>query len=360
MLTLDDLDRALIHALHIDARAPFTRIAAVLGTSTQTVVRRYGRLRADAGLRVVSLADPHSARRQQWLVRLTAATGTAHDIAHALAKRADTSWVRLTSGGTEIVAIIQTTPGEADSHALLLRDIPRTSSITAVSAHYLLHTYLGGPTAWHGRVDALTPEQQQKLAPTPPNARSAKPRAPHPDNHPDDHPGSHPDDRPNDRPNDRPAGRPDNHPDSPVPLTNADRRLLAALARDGRVSYADLAKVTGWTASTVTRRVEQLRRRGALFFDVEIDDALLGVTTSAILWMSVAPAHLDEVATALAGHPELAVVASTTGRTNLMANVLCPDPEALHHYLTRRLAMDAITSIETAPILRTLKAAGPI
>jgi DNA-binding Lrp family transcriptional regulator len=54
---LDDLDRALIHALHIDGRAPFSRIAAVLGVSAQTVARRYRRvsgerpaLRADARL----------------------------------------------------------------------------------------------------------------------------------------------------------------------------------------------------------------------------------------------------------------------------------------------------------------------
>ena len=76
--------------------------------------------------------------------------------------------------------------------------------------------------------------------------------------------------------------------------------------------------------------------------------------------MSVAPAHLDRVATTLAGHEELAVVASTTGPTNLLAHVLCPDPEALHHYLTSRLALDTMTGIETAPVLRTLKAAAPI
>src|ERR1044072_7689185 len=34
---LDDIDRGLIHALHIDARASFSRIGEVLGVSTQTV-----------------------------------------------------------------------------------------------------------------------------------------------------------------------------------------------------------------------------------------------------------------------------------------------------------------------------------
>ncbi|MET7299982.1 Lrp/AsnC family transcriptional regulator [Embleya sp. NPDC005575] len=323
MLELDDLDRGLIHALHVDARAPFTLIAEVLGSSTQTVVRRYRRLHAEGGLRVVALPTPCSTRAHQWFVRLTAATRTAHDIAVALARRPDTSWVRLTSGGTEIVAIIETAPSGPDAHSLLLRDIPRTAGITAVSAHYLLHTYLGGLTAWRGRVGALTPEQEARL-----------------------------------RAHDVPVA--DVEGDDPYPLTDADLRLLAVLREDARAGYADLAAATGSTPSTVTRRLTQLRSRGALFFDIDIEPAFLGATVSALLWMQVAPSRLDEVATVLAGHEELAVVAATTGPTNLVAHALCRDAEALHHYLIRRVALDAITRIETAPVLRTYKAAATL
>ncbi|MCF6428403.1 Lrp/AsnC family transcriptional regulator [Amycolatopsis tucumanensis] len=315
MTVLDELDRGLLHALHLDARAPFTKIAAVLGTSTQTVTRRYQRLTREAGLRVTGLPDPAGTRGQQWIVRLTAAPSTAHDIAHALARRDDTAWVRLTSGGTEIVAIVRAEPGAGNS--LLLRDIPRTASVTSVSAHYLLHTYLGGPTAWRGHLDALSPAQQRELS----------------------------------RP--APTGE-------PVELGETDRVLLAALAQDGRAGYTALAAATGWSASTVARRVDELRGRGALFFDVEIDDALLGITASALLWMSVPPVHLDAVATELARHAELAVVAATTGRTNLLSIALCADTGALHRYLTTRLALPAITHLETAPILRTLKAVAPL
>ncbi|PJM92435.1 Lrp/AsnC family transcriptional regulator [Streptomyces sp. CB01373] len=322
MLAVDALDRGLIHALHVDARAPFTLIADVLGSSTQTVARRYRRLHAEGGLRVVALPTPRSARRHQWLLRLTAATRTAHDIAVALARRSDTSWVRLTSGGTEIVAIIHTAPSGPDAHSLLLRDIPRTAGITAVSAHYLLHTYLGGPTAWRGRVSTLTPEQEAQL-----------------------------------RAHGVPAGVKD---DDPYTLTDADLRLLAALREDARAGYADLATATGSTPSTVTRRLTELRSRGALFFDVDIEPAVLGATVSALLWVQVAPSRVDEVATALAAHDELAVVAATTGPTNLIAHALCRDAEDLHHYLTRRVALDAITRIETAPVLRTYKAAATL
>jgi DNA-binding Lrp family transcriptional regulator len=229
--------------------------------------------------------------------------------------------VRLTSGGTEIVAIITTTPGSPDAHALLLRDVPRTNGITAVSAHYLLHTYRGGPTTWPGRLAALTPGQCQQLQP--PAATGPQGRRAGPD--------------------------------------DSDHPLLAALAADGRASHTDLAQATGWSASTVARRIATLRASGALYFDLELDDAVYGVRVITMLWMSVAPAHLNNVGQALAEHDELAFVCATTGPTNLLAIALSPEPEALHRYLTQRLAaLDAITAIETAPVLTTLKAAGPL
>ncbi|MFI1762599.1 Lrp/AsnC family transcriptional regulator [Streptomyces sp. NPDC020800] len=314
---LDDLDRALIHALHIDGRAPFSRIAAVLGVSAQTVARRYRSLRTGAGLRVVGLADPHRAGRTQWLVRLTATARSAQDIAGALVRRPDTSWVKLTSGGTEITAVIHAPAAESSPDSLLLRDIPRTGGITAVSAHCLLHTYLGGPANWRRSAQALDREQQAAL--------------------------TH-----------RLTGEAVRQPGQD------DAELLAALERDGRLGQGDLARATGWSPATVARRLAELRAAGALFFDVEVDAGLFGVRTRALLWLSVRPADLEEVALALSGHDELAFVAATTGPTNLVAQALCRDPADLHRYLTRRLgALRAVRTLETSPVLRTLKAASP-
>jgi len=122
---LDDRDRALTHALHIDGRAPFSRIAAVLDISPQTVARRrHRRLRTEASLRVVGLPEPHRAGRTQWLVRLTAAASSAQDLAHAPALRQDTSRVKLTSGGTEIVAVMHAPTDSAAGNSRLHRRRP--------------------------------------------------------------------------------------------------------------------------------------------------------------------------------------------------------------------------------------------
>jgi DNA-binding Lrp family transcriptional regulator len=322
---LDDLDRGLVHALQIDGRAPFSRLAAVLGTSTQTVARRYRRLRVEAGLRVVGLADPAVAGRARWLVRIGAAPHATRDLARALARRSDTTWVKLTSGGTGIIAVVTAPPTESDpaaGHGLLLHDLPRTAGITEVSAHYLLHTYLGGPTPWRGRAQTLSVEQRAALLAGADEAAGAEPVRP------------------------------------PGP---ADGPLLDALARDGRATQAELAAATGWTSATAARRLAELRSSGAVFLDVEISPALLGARTQALLWMGVAPARLERTALALAEHDELAFVAATTGPTNLVAHALCAGPGELHHYLTRRLgALEDIRTLETAPVLRTLKSAGPL
>ncbi|MFI9810790.1 Lrp/AsnC family transcriptional regulator [Saccharothrix variisporea] len=304
---LDDLDRALVHALHVNGRAPFNWIAAVLGVSTQTVIRRYRRLRAEAGLRVVGLPDPARTGETRWLTRVTASPATARDIAESLARREDTSWVKLASGGTEIFTVVT-------GDSLLLQDIPRAASITAVSAHLVLHTYLGGPTAWHGRAKALTPEQIAALSPP----------------------------------------RTEDENRSPA---DTDAPLLAALKKDGRIGQAALAEATGWSPVTVARRLNALQAAGAIFFDVQVDARLFGATTHAMLWMSVAPAHLDAVAKTLAKHEELAFVAATTGPTNLCAQALCPTPAALHKYLTEQLGtLEHVHAIETSPVLRTVKA----
>ncbi|MEU7526419.1 Lrp/AsnC family transcriptional regulator [Saccharothrix sp. NPDC042600] len=304
---LDDLDRALVHALHVNGRAPFNWIGAVLGVSTQTVIRRYRRLRAEAGLRVVGRTDPARTGGNRWLTRLTAGPATTRDIAESLARRDDTSWVKLASGGTEIFAVVT-------GDSLPLQDLPHAAGITAVSAHLVLNTYLGGPTAWHGRARALTPEQVAALSP----------------------------------PRTEAEGR---------PLADTDAPLLAALAEDGRTGQAALAEATGWSPVTVARRLNALQAAGAVFFDVRVDERLFEPSTHALLWMSVAPAHLDAVARTLAGHGELAFVGATTGPTNLCALALCPTPAALHRYLTERLgALEHVQGIETSPVLRTVKA----
>ena len=136
--------------------------------------------------------------------------------------------------------------------------------------------------------------------------------------------------------------------------------MITVLRRDARAGYADLASACGQTAATAARHLARLRASGAIFFDVDIDDSHLGIGTRALLWLTVAPAYAERAGTALATHSELAFVVATTGTTNIVAQALTPDPAALHGYLTGPLAaLPGVHTVESAPVLLTLKGAGP-
>jgi DNA-binding Lrp family transcriptional regulator len=143
-----------------------------------------------------------------------------------------------------------------------------------------------------------------------------------------------------------------------VELTEADLALLRQLGVDGRMSHADLAAATGWSESTVRRRMEQLIRSGLLIFHLEVDLPAFGFGAAAWLWISVPPSQLEAVGKALAGFPEVAYAAATTGPANLAACVVCRSDPELYEFLTRGVGgIQAIGRIETAPIIRTVKQA---
>src|ERR1700733_11886189 len=165
---LDDVDRQLLHALTVAPRASFRLLAAVLGVSDQTVARRYRRLADTAGLRVFGLIDGQRAGWVDWLVRLQAAPGSAQRIADTLAQRADTRWVRLYSGGTEIVCTLQARTPE-QRNALFLQGLPGSRHVTGITAQSILHVF--SPVAYVTHTRSLAPDQLTALteaAPEPP------------------------------------------------------------------------------------------------------------------------------------------------------------------------------------------------
>ncbi|HEV2634733.1 MAG TPA: Lrp/AsnC family transcriptional regulator [Actinocrinis sp.] len=316
----DHLDRCLVQALQLDGRVPFSRIAEVLGVSDQTVSRRYTRLRTEGVIRVLGLTDPAVLGEVTWLVRVQCTPDAAAKVAQALARREDTAWVSLASGGTEINCMTRSHVDQ-DTDALLLQRLPRTPSVVGVTAQCVIHTFFGGPQGLSNKSDSLTEEQAEALRPALPP------------------PGAH----------------------GSVVLDEADRRLLAVLGQDGRADLADLAEASGWSQSTVRRRMAQLRESGALYLDLDYDHHIFGLTTRSLLWLTVAPAQLAETGQALAEHPEVAYACATTGATNLHAVVMCKDIQSLYLYLTSRIAtLSAVRQVETAPIVASVKRAGSL
>lgn len=309
---LDLLDLRLLSALEIDGRAPFSRIAAVLGVSDQTIARRYRRLRAEGGLRIVVLRDADRLGQDQWMLRLRCAPDGAAVIADALAKRPDTYWIGLASGGTEIVCLTRPrSPGDHDD--LLLGKLPRTPSVVEIRALQLLHRFYGGPVGWVRKFRALDDEEIAAL-------------------------------------------RPDLPEPGPARLEPEDTPLLAALERDGRATYPELARLTGRSESAVKRRLSALIASGAVYVDAEYDSEILGYPKAAVLWITTTPGALHSVGRTLATHDEIAFAAATAGPSQITVTAVVRDTADLYAYLSGPLGhLDGVQHVEATPFLRRVK-----
>jgi DNA-binding Lrp family transcriptional regulator len=326
--SLDEVDRQLVHALVIAPRAPFRLFADVIGVSDRTIARRYRKLVSAFGLRVTGALNGERLGWTDWCVRLQVVPGHADGIARALARRPDTRWITLGSGGTEITCVLQVRTAEQRDE-LFLHGLPGSRRVTQITAQSLLCQY--SPLEWAGVTSTLSPGQLATLRGS----------------------GGYPED----------VRDPVAAQDAEVGLVSlepGDHQLLAELARDGRAAHAALAADLHWHESTVRRRIDELQQLRVLYFDVDIGEDFLDAPVAALLWLAVDPAHLDEAGRAVAGHPEVPFAAATTGNTNLVVSARFRGTRHLYLYLTTRLTgLSGIRSVETAPIIARFKQAGP-
>jgi DNA-binding Lrp family transcriptional regulator len=290
-------------------------MAGVLGVSEQTVARRYQRMRTHGVVRVLGRPDPaRLPGTSSWTMRIGCRPGTAPVLAEALARRSDTSWVSIMAGGAELACQVTVVSGGAS----LLDHLPRASSVLTFGAHQMLHRFAGrGESDWVAEGRQLSAAQRAEL-----------------------------------------SGPPDSVRPADAQVTTGDRALLAALAADGRASYAALAAATGWSQRQVAQRLSALIGAGAVFLDVDTAVGTLGFRALATLWFTVSPADLASVGARLADHPELAFASAVTGAANLMASAVCRDAEALYRYVTTRVAeIPEVRTLEIVPLVTRIKQA---
>ncbi|WP_380157492.1 Lrp/AsnC family transcriptional regulator [Kineococcus sp. R86509] len=317
----EPLDQQLLQALQLDGRASFRLLGQVLGVSDQTVARRYAKLRSAGRARVLGLTDPLRLGEVSWVLRIRTTPDAALPVAQALARREDTSWIHLTSGGTEIVCSARS-PLVQDDDSLLLAKLPRTQRIVDLSAQQVLHVFHGLAESPLLKSGILGPDQVAALT----------------------------------------AGVPLVEPrDSPVVTDEVDAAVLDVLAIDGRVPVEELGARTGVPTSTVRRRMDALRRAGVLYYDVDFDPRRRDTGYPTMVWLSIAPADLPAAGEQLAALPESAFVAATTGRTNLYASLLSSGSTEVYQLISGPLAaLPGVRDIESAPVLRAVKAAGSL
>jgi Lrp/AsnC family leucine-responsive transcriptional regulator len=114
-------------------------------------------------------------------------------------------------------------------------------------------------------------------------------------------------------------------------LDDLDRRIAAALAHDGRLSYQELGRQVHLSANSAADRVRRLQRIGVIGgYTAEIDLSVLGRTLLALSDTKLQP-EVDrmEFERQLAKVPQVLTATHTTGEYDYQMRLACTGTEDL-------------------------------
>ena len=143
-------------------------------------------------------------------------------------------------------------------------------------------------------------------------------------------------------------------------LDEIDRRIVAALQRDGRMTMQDLAAHVGLSASPCARRVRMLEAAGVIMGYVAlVDQAKVGLPISVFASIKLERQReedLDRFARAVARWPEVADCHLMTGQRDYLLRIVVGDLEAYERFLKGKLTrLDGVASIESSFALGHVK-----
>jgi Lrp/AsnC family transcriptional regulator, regulator for asnA, asnC and gidA len=138
-------------------------------------------------------------------------------------------------------------------------------------------------------------------------------------------------------------------------LDDVNKQLIEHLQRDGRMSYAALAKTIGLSEAAVRQRVQRLLDSGVMQIVAVTDPLMLGFARQAMVGVRVT-GDLRPVAAALAEIPEVDYVVFCAGGYDLLVEIVCHDDEHLLHLLNDAIrAVPGVTATDTFMYLKLAK-----
>ncbi len=126
--------------------------------------------------------------------------------------------------------------------------------------------------------------------------------------------------------------------DPSVTLDDVDRRIVAALIDDGRLSINELASRVGVSRATAYARLDRLRANGVITgFTAKVDPAKVGYGVAALILVNVEQNEWRAARDELLDLPGVEYLAFTSGGFDMVALVRVPSIEALRDVVLDRL-----------------------
>ncbi|MER8861881.1 Lrp/AsnC family transcriptional regulator [Mesorhizobium sp. M0757] len=126
-----------------------------------------------------------------------------------------------------------------------------------------------------------------------------------------------------------------------IAMDDLDRRLLTALQKNNRLSFAELAELVGSSAASCMRRVNKLRSDGVIVADISlVDPNALGKSLTVVLTVELDRERLDLVddfKRAMRAAKEVTQCYMVTGNADFVLIVAVEDVEAFDVFIKTKL-----------------------
>ncbi len=143
-----------------------------------------------------------------------------------------------------------------------------------------------------------------------------------------------------------------------IELDRTDRKILAALQRDGRISNTELASTVGLSATPCARRVKRLEDCGIIRKHVTLlDEKKLGLGIKVIISVSMdrhTPERFENFQQKLSDFPEVTECSIVTGQeADFLVTAYLPDMAHYEEFLLGRLTrIEGVTGVHSSFVLR--------
>jgi Lrp/AsnC family transcriptional regulator, leucine-responsive regulatory protein len=143
-------------------------------------------------------------------------------------------------------------------------------------------------------------------------------------------------------------------------MDDIDRRILAVLQNDARITNTDLADKVGLSAAPCLRRVRALEEDGVIRKHVTLLDPAavnLGVTVFVQITLDLqVEGRLDIFEKAIVRRPEVLECYLMTGDSDYLLRVVVPDVAAYERFLKQALTrLEGVASIKSSFALKQVK-----
>jgi DNA-binding Lrp family transcriptional regulator len=139
-------------------------------------------------------------------------------------------------------------------------------------------------------------------------------------------------------------------------LDELDRKILASLLENARMSLVEIGRRVALSAPAVKRRIERLERQGTVRgYSAVVDQAVLGWSTEAFLEVFCeGDTSLEALRPALADHPEVIGAYTVAGDAEAILHVRTADMAHLERTIERIHAQPNVVRTRTQVVLTTL------